>query len=650
VIEFQKVSVRYGAQEVLKDVDLRIDTGERIGIVGPNGAGKSTLFQLILGTRLPDAGRVVVADEPEIGHVGQQPRQAGSAETLLAHVMRGVPRLHALEAEIHRLAAESAAADGALRTRLLRALGERQTEFEHLGGYQLESRVKAALGGLGFAADDFGRPVGTFSGGWRMRAELARLLAAAPPLLLLDEPTNYLDLPAVEWLQRFLRGFEGTLLLISHDRHLLRSLTRLTLEVDAGSVTRYAGDIDFHLRERENRRAVLLAAKARQDRRRERIERFIERFGAQAGKAAQAQSRLKMLARMEDVRLPRRGRGAGRLRLAPAPPCGAEVMRLEGVDFSYDGRHKVLAGVDLRVNRGDRVAVIGYNGTGKTTLLRLLAGVRAPTAGRRVPGHKVIVGYQSQDSAETIPPDLSVMACARRAAPGLPERDLRAQLGFFGFTAEDLDKPAGVLSGGERIRLAFLTLFLAPPNFLLLDEPTTHLDLDGRRTLEQTLRAYDGTLCLVSHDVDFVRAVATSVIEITPAGLRRYPGTYDEFREWRTRQARLAEESRADGKTATSGGDSRELRRARARERNRLRPLIAPLKRRVEQAERRIAALEEEERTLAATLSSGAPEIDYAAAGSRLRAIRHELHLAALEWERDATALERLQREPTAAQ
>ncbi|MDD5706650.1 MAG: ABC-F family ATP-binding cassette domain-containing protein [Kiritimatiellae bacterium] len=653
MIEFQKVSIHYGTQDVISDVDLRINAGERVGIVGPNGAGKSTLFQMILGTRLPDAGRVLIEGEPTIGHVRQHPEPAHARETLLEYSMRGVPRLHDLEAELHRLAAESAATDSETeRARLLRALGERQTEFEHLGGYELESRVKAALGGLGFATDSFDRPFGAFSGGWRMRAELARILAAAPNLLLLDEPSNYLDLPAVEWLQRFLRGFDGTLLLISHDRYLLRSLTRLTIEVDAGSVTRYAGDLDYYLREREVRYATLLAAKANQDRRREQLERFVERFKSQANKATQAQSRVKMIERMEEIRLPKRSQSAGKLRLAPAPHCGAEVMRLENADFSYDGQHNVLSGVDLRINRGDRVAIVGYNGMGKTTLLRLLAGVREPTAGVRVPGHKVIVGYQSQEFAETIPPELTVLGCAKRAAPARLERDLRAQLGTFGFTAEDVEKPAGVLSGGERIRLAFLQLFLAPPNFLLLDEPTTHLDLEGRQTLEQALNAFDGTLCLVSHDVEFVRAIATSVIEITPAGLRRYPGTYDEYRDWLTHQARQQSDNATAAIVASgaAANSSRELRRVRAQARARAQTLLGPLKRRVEKAEQKIAELEGEERTLSATLSSGTAGVDYAAAGSRLRAIQHELHKTALEWERDATELERQQQELAAEQ
>ncbi len=666
VIDFQNVSINYGTQDVFSDINLRINPGERVGIVGPNGAGKSTLFQLILGTRLPDAGRVTIMGEPAIGYVRQHPEAAHEEETLLEYSLRGVPRLHELEVRLHQSeAAVAAASDDDERARRLRELGEIQTEFEHLGGYDLETRVKAALGGLGFATEAFDRPFREFSGGWRMRAELARILASTPELLLLDEPSNYLDLPAVEWLQRFLRGYEGTLLIISHDRYLLRSLTRLTVEVDAGQVTRYAGDLDFYLREREGRLATLLAAKANQDRRREQLERFIERFRASAAKASLVQSRVKMLEKLEEIRIPKRLQSAGRVRLAPAPHCGAEVMRLEKVSFAYDGRNPVIRDLDLRINRGDRIAIVGYNGMGKTTLLRLLAGTREPTSGTRVLGHKVVTGYQSQEFAETIPPEITVLECARRADPDVPERDLRNQLGSFGFGAEDIDKPAGVLSGGERIRLAFLQLFLSRPNFLLLDEPTTHLDMEGRETLEQALKEFGGTLCLVSHDVAFVRALANSIIEISPGGVRRFPGTYDEYRDWLQREERreaqddpsAAAADDTEQTTATAPADSaaatmnsRELRRARAQIRERLMPRIAPLRRRVERAEQRIAELEAEERQVSATLASGEPGTDYATEGSRLRAIQHELHKTALDWERDATALEELNRELAEAQ
>ena len=666
MIEFQEVAIHFGTQDVLTDVNLRVSAGERIGIVGPNGAGKSTLFQLILGNLEPDHGRVTVEKGVAIGYVRQHPEPSHDAETLLEYSMRGVPRFHEMEAEIHAVQkAIDAAADEGEKMRLLRRLGEIQSQFEHIGGYDLETRVKEALGGLGFAVAEFGNPFQTFSGGWRMRAELARILASKPDLLLLDEPSNYLDVPAVEWLQRFLHSYEGTLLIISHDRYLLRSLTKLTVEVDAGTVTRYAGDFDYYMRERDQRIASLVATKANQDRRREQLERFIDRFKAQATKASQAQSRIKQLEKMEEIRLPKRTRTSGKMRLMPAPHCGAEVMRLENVDFAYSPDSKpVLRHVNLRINRGDKIGLIGFNGMGKTTLLRVLAGVRQPTAGTRVEGYKVQIGYQSQEFAETIPPEITVIGLAKRTAPNWTEKDLRTQLGGFGFTTEDIDKPAGVLSGGEKIRLAFLKLFLAPPNFLLLDEPTTHLDLEGRQTLEKALKDYDGTICFVSHDIEFVRAVATSIIAITTEGVSTYPGTYDEYRDFLARRAAAPRDGAGNGERETTANSqtvkpsdcqtaalsSKELRKAKAELRARLQPRIAPLKRRVEAAEKKIEELEAEEKALNEQLSSGAPGIDYAATGSKLRNVQMQLHLTALDWEKDASELEKLQNELAEAQ
>ena len=297
MIEIDDVSVHFGVQNVLERVSLRISAGERIGIVGPNGAGKSTVFRLILGELEPDHGEVRVRKGIALGYASQHPQALDANESLLAFAMRAVPRFHEMEGRIAALHREidAAADDPAAQARLLGELGRAQSEFEHAGGFDLETRIKEALGGLGFAADSFGRPFDSFSGGWRMRAELARILASKPELLLLDEPSNYLDIPAVEWLQRFLRAYEGTLLIISHDRYLLRSLTKITVEVDGGTVTRYPGDFDYYMRVRDERIATLVAAKANQDRRRAELERFFDRFKAQATKARQAQSKMKQL-------------------------------------------------------------------------------------------------------------------------------------------------------------------------------------------------------------------------------------------------------------------------------------------------------------------------------------------------------------------
>jgi len=657
VIEFRNIGVRYGTQEVLGNVNFRVNKSERVGIVGPNGSGKSTLFRLILGEAFADTGDVIIEESPRIGHIRQHLTAESETETLLEYALRGIPGLAEMDHEIHTLGLELAVTqDESERNRLLHRIGDVQTAFEHLGGYEIESRVKVSLGGLGFSNEEFEKPFKSFSGGWQMRAELSRVLASHPDLLLLDEPSNYLDLPAIEWLQRFLRVYEGTLILISHDRYLLRTLTTTTVEVDAHTATRYNGDLDFYLREREVRHANLLAAKENQDRRREQLERFVERFKATSSKSTQAQSRMKMIEKLDEeaIVLPKRSLASGYLRLAPAPHAGAEIVRIEGVFFSYDGVRNVLHDVNLSIARGDKVAIVGFNGMGKTTLLRIMAGARTPTAGVCTLGHKVIPGYLSQEFSETIPPDVSVFECAKRCKPAATERDLRTQLGAFGFSADDIGKPAGVLSGGEKIRLAFLRLFLAPPNFMLLDEPTTHLDLEGRATLEKAIHTYDGTVCLVSHDIEFVRNTVTSIIEISPMGVRRFPGGYDYYREkiaGENRETdgvqRASEPGPNDANTPISGKD---LRRARAQARSKNQPAIRTLKDKVSKAEARIAELEAELEELSGALFNPTPETDFASTNKRLKYVQDQLSAFTEEWERDATELDRLQREQNKAQ
>ena len=696
MIEFRNIGVRYGTQVVLHDVSFKVNKGERVGITGPNGSGKSTLFRLILDEAYADTGDVHIEESPRIGHIRQHLKADSDAETLLEYALRGIPGLGEMEHEIHALEHTLAVTpDGPERARLLKRLGDVQTEFEHAGGYEIESRVKASLGGLGFPAEAFGKPFASFSGGWQMRAELSRVLASHPDLLLLDEPSNYLDLPAVEWLQRFLKTYDGTLMLISHDRYLLRTLTDVTIEVDANTATRYNGNLDFYLREREVRYANLLAAKENQDRRRDQLQRFVDRFKAQATKAVQAQSRMKMIDKLDEVAivLPKRSLAAGYLRLAPPPHSGTETVRMTGVSFSYDGTRDVLSNVDLAIARGEKVAIVGFNGMGKTTLLRIMAGTRAPTAGTCTLGHKVIPGYLSQEFSETIPPDVSVFECAKRCKPGATEKDLRSQLGAFGFSADDISKTAGVLSGGEKIRLAFLRLFLAPPSFMLLDEPTTHLDLEGRAALEAAIRKYDGTVCLVSHDIEFVRNTVSSIIEVSPAGVRTFPGGYDYYLEKSGRSSKVlkfesskvlkwgshagagaagwgessnvresesskvskSEGSNVDGQGAgsnfrtlelsNSNTSSKDLRRARAQERAKWQPRIKVLRDRIAKTEARITELEAELETLSAVLFNPAPDTNFADINRRLKHVQDQLSAHTEEWERDSLDLDAILQE-----
>ncbi len=656
MLDFRNISVHYGHQDVLTNVTFRVNKGDRIGIVGPNGSGKSTLFRIVLGELSTDTGELVIEGSPRIGWTRQNPAPDTPDETLLAYALRGIPGLSEMEAEMQAL--ESDLADPAKMKRY----GELQATFEHLGGYDIETRVKVALGGLGFSVEEFAKPFASFSGGWRMRAELSRVLASKPDLLLLDEPSNYLDLPAVDWLQKYLKAYDGTLLLISHDRYLLRTLTSIIVEVDAGTATRYEGGLDWYLTEREVRYEHLKAAKANQDHHREQLQRFVDRFRAQATKASQAQSRQKIIDKLDEERivLPKRYTQSGRLRLAEPPPSGIEMFRCEKLGFSYDGERFVFRGLDFNISRGDKVALIGYNGLGKTTLMRILAGTRQPTEGKAVLGHNVVPGYLSQEFAETIPPDVSVYRNAKNAWDahgGGPEKVFRNQLGAFGFDENDVEKPAGVLSGGEKIRLAFLRLFLTAPNFLLLDEPTTHLDLDGRRLLQDALQKYKGTILLVSHDIDFVRATATSILEITRDGIRSYPGGYDYYCEKKAAEAatvaRRGEEvprTSAPGARSAPGDpdaagqtlSKKELRQQRAAERAKIAPKVKELKKRIETAEKKIDELQAALDAASAELFNPTPATDFAEANRKVRTLQFEIDRYTADWEAASLELEEL--------
>ena len=649
MLDFRNISVHYGHQDVLHDVTFRVNKSERVGVVGPNGSGKSTLFKIILGEVSTDSGELIIENSPRIGFTRQNPEPESDTETLLEYALRAIPGLAEMEEEM--LSLESDLADPAKMKRY----GELQTLFEHLGGYDMETRVKIALGGLGFSVEEFSKPFKSFSGGWRMRAELSRVLASKPDLLLLDEPSNYLDLPAVDWLQKFLKLYDGTLMLISHDRFLLRTLTSTIVEVDANTVTRYEGGLDYYLEEREVRYRHLVQAKENQDHKREQLQRFVDRFRAQATKAAQAQSRQKLIDKLDEEKivLPKRHIHSGRLRLAEPPPSGIEMFRCEEMSFSYDGKRNVLDKVSFKIDRGDKVALIGYNGLGKTTLMRLIAGTREPSSGRAVLGHNVVPGYLSQEFAETIPPDVSVYRNAKNvwdASGGGPEKNFRNQLGGFGFDENDVEKPAGVLSGGEKIRLAFLRLFLAKPNFLLLDEPTTHLDLDGRRMLQETLQRYQGTILLVSHDIDFVRAVATSVIEITRSGVRSFPGGYDYYAEKveaerkpeAQQPSRTKAEVRNDGAQVQAQLSKKDLRKQRAEERAKIAPKVKELKRRVETAEKKLDELQKALDEASAELFNPKPDTDFAEANRKVRTIQAEIDRYTADWEDAATELEEL--------
>jgi len=645
MIDFQQVHKSFGSQQVLVDANFRINPGERVGIVGPNGAGKSTVFALISGEITPDKGSVTVPADCRLGYVHQQLRPRSVDSALLEYAESGRPELVDMEREMHALEQGLRSGAGNDHARRLRRLGDLQTRFENTGGYEVRHRAETILSSLGFDVKGFSLPFASFSGGWQMRAELARVTVAGPEVLLMDEPSNYLDTVAIEWLQRFLREFAGTLVLISHDRFLLNSLCTGTLEIANTAATRYPGNYDAYVRERQQRVELLLATQKKQDRKRRHAERFIERFRAKNTKAAQVQSKIKQLERMEVVAPMQRVVSPGRIRIPHPPRSGHEVVRLSAAGLTYDGQHWVIRDVDLALERGSKTAVVGLNGTGKTTLLRVMAGHLPASEGKRRPGHNVSVGYQSQEFGETLDEQLTVFNTVRQVGARASDEQVRTLLGGFGFSGESIEKRVRVLSGGEKIRLAFARLLMNPPSFLILDEPTTHLDISAREALEEALRRYTGTLCFVSHDIEFVRQVATSVIAMTPPGITRYPGGYDYYRE------KVAAQEAASGPTEVSRRKLPSQRKTQRRERAEVVQKYSrarrEIKKEVDRLEKKIAEFEAEQKKLADRLSSGAPDLGYEDINRRLAEIQGKLSDTNRRWEAFAIELDELEREYT---
>jgi ATP-binding cassette subfamily F protein 3 len=634
MIDFIQVSKRFGTQEVLDKVSFRINSGEHVGVVGPNGAGKSTIFSLISDEMSADSGDITMPKNVRLGHLHQQLHAHAQDGSLLDYSCNAIPELKPMIEEIHRIEHDLLTATGAEQERMLHRLGDLQHEFEHLGGYDLKARAEAALSGLGFKESEFANPFRSFSGGWQMRAELVRTLIARPDILLLDEPSNYLDLPAVEWLQRFLRGFEGTMLLISHDRYLLETLTDRTLEICGGAVTKYSGGYTYYIREREQRHMQQEAAYRNYIEQKEHLESFISRFRAQATKAAQVQSRIKMLEKMDVVKAPVAPPNFSKLRIPPPPHCGAHIMSVKDMSFSYDGKRQILRDVNLEIGHGQKIALVGYNGMGKTTLLRVLAGALTPQSGTRQTGHKVVLGYQSQDFAETMPPDQSLLTIIRNANSAVQEREVRGLLGSFGFSGDAVNKPSGVLSGGEKIRLAFARIFINPPNFLLLDEPTTNLDINGREALEKAIKEYKGTVCFVSHDVAFVRGAADHIISIGSNGVVSYPGGYDyylEKSEGCSLESEVKKSQPSKLQAPSSNLNPKDQRIARAKERE--------LQKELRKMEEGMAKLQKEQQELNEIMASGDPTLDFGALNIQLSAVTKKLNALESKWLEEAERL-----------
>ncbi|ALJ37673.1 ABC transporter ATP-binding protein [Azospirillum brasilense] len=527
MIRFDNISKQNGHRILFLEASAALNRGEKIGLVGPNGAGKTTLFRMITGEDLPDTGQVAIEKQATIGYFNQDVGEM-SGRSAVAEVMDGAGPVSTVAAELAELEAAMADPDRADEMdAIIERYGEVQARFDELGGYELEGKAREVLAGLSFSQEMMDMDVGMLSGGWKMRVALARILLMRPEVMLLDEPSNHLDIESLIWLEGFLKGFEGALLMTSHDREFMNRIVNKIIEIDSGSLTSYSGDYGFYERQRALREKQQEAQFERQQAMLAKELKFIERFKARASHASQVQSRVKKLDKIERFEPPKR-RQIVTFDFPPAPRSGDDVAVLKNVHKGY-GSRTIYEGLDLTIRRKERWCVMGVNGAGKSTLLKLVAGATEPDSGTVAVGGSVRMGYFSQHAMDLLDGDKTIFESLETSFPQASQGALRALAGCFGFSGDDVEKKCRVLSGGEKARLVMAIMLFNPPNFLVLDEPTNHLDLDTKQMLISALGAYEGTMLFVSHDRHFLAALSNRVLELTPEGIHQYGGGYTEY-------------------------------------------------------------------------------------------------------------------------
>jgi ATP-binding cassette subfamily F protein 3 len=676
MLTVSQLSKSFAGHPLFDDVSLQVNLGDRIGLVGPNGSGKSTLFSLLLGDVSPDNGTIAIEKNATIGFLPQETAAAGD-ETVLELALAVSPELGQAQKVIkeHETAVAGVGDPGLDDKAYHNALHV----FDEHGGWELEPKAKRVLAGLAFRETDFDRPARALSGGWIMRAHLARLLVMQPDLLLLDEPTNHLDLESLQWFQEYLRTYPGAIVMISHDREFLNQLVGAIVEIAHAKLVRYRGNWDNYVEQKAAREEQQLAAYKNQQKEIASLQLFADRFRAKASKASQAQSKLKQIDRMKKVAAPVARGKTIKFHFPQPVRSGLRVIALKDVDHAY-GNLVVYRGLNFHAERGQRIVLVGPNGAGKSTLLKLLAGVLPVQHGVRELGHNVRAGYFSQNRIDVLNASDTVLDSARDMINPVSEQTARTVLGSFLFHGDDVFKTVRVLSGGEKSRLALVRLLLNPPNLLLMDEPTTHLDVGSIDALIGALKQYHGTLIFISHDVHFIRAIATSVLQVTanpvqssglaapesrdcgtkagppqPGGrLTPYPGDYDYYLEKSkamSAQAALTaghdvQDRQVNGsKTLAAGGpglrEQKAQKRLEAESRNAVSKARRDKEKRVRELEMKIAALEGQQKELATALEDPAayqPGGRATAINRELSALTNDLAQATGEWENLTTA------------
>lgn len=645
MLSVNKLTISFGGKDLFSEISFLINKNDHIGLTGKNGAGKSTLLKVLAGRQTPTSGEVSRPGGYTIGYLPQE-MQHTDGRTVMQETLTAFEALQKIEKEIHRLSDDIAATTDTSSDAFMDLLARHHDlteKFAMQGGYEMEGNAEKILMGLGFTRADFDRNTENFSGGWRMRVELAKILLQQPDLVLLDEPTNHLDIESVQWLENFLSTYPGAIVLVSHDKVFLDAVTNRTIEIVVGRIEDYKCNYSKYLIQRAERRATLLAAKSNQDKQIADLERFVERFKAKASKAAQAQSKLKQLEKIDRIEIDDEETGAIRFRFPEPPRAGALVYLAEELTKNY-GPKEVLRGIDFEVERHDKIAFVGRNGEGKSTLSKILAGAEPFTGGKLTAGHNVKIGYYAQNQADALNSDKTVFETIDDEARGEMRTKVRSLLGAFLFSGDAVDKKVKVLSGGEKARLALAKLLLEPVNLLVMDEPTNHLDMRSKDVLKDALMNYQGALVVVSHDRDFLQGLTDKVFEFKGGHIKQYFGDiYDYLQAVKAENidtatnnvatgraaAKQADKSTAPTPAAPAPGISREERRAAENK-------IKKLTQSHEKLEDEIAALEKEVARLEKELYAAAPP---AGLLSEYEARRKALDAAMAQWEAMATEI-----------
>lgn len=640
MIALQNLSIRLGGKILFKDLNVTIGARDRIGLVGPNGAGKSTLLKILNGDMEVDSGQVVAAQHVSIGYLPQDGIVL-RGKTLFGEVESAFEDVLSLQKKIDDTskAIETMDATSEAYMEALELIGGWEHRLEEVEAHKLQSKIEKILLGLGFALNDMQRDCGEFSGGWQMRIALAKLLLREPSLLLLDEPTNHLDLDSLRWVETYMKQYEGAILLVSHDRAFLDGLTNRTFALGLSRLEDYQGNYSFFEKERLLREEVLVKSFKNQQKQIEQTERFIERFRSKASKASQVQSRVKALEKIERIELGEE-EDSIHFTFPPPPRSGQVVLELENLSKAYD-ELQVLKGIDFKLERGERVAIVGVNGAGKSTLVKILAGVEPFQSGERREGHNTAISYFAQHQIESLNPQDDALSTVETVAPANRGNQSRSVLGAFLFRGDDVFKKVSVLSGGEKNRLALAKMLLQPFNCLILDEPTNHLDMKSKEVLRDALQKYEGAFIIVSHDRDFLDPIVNKVIEVSHNGLRIFLGNVSEYIE-KIDAERMVREQSANGvasnASAASGGNneiklSAKERRKQVAERNQR---LAPLKKKIAQLEESIAEMEDEHGKLEIAMAN--PEFfkqgnETKAAVDRYDQLKEKIEKAYARWE-----------------